>query len=665
MFARPQTHERIAALDGVRGLAIILVLLNHLRLTQIVSALPDRLQWLGPILTSNGKTGVSLLFLLSGYLLATYYPQVRSTWSFWQKRYTRIFPPLVALCLSLTIIRFYWKTLPLLSIPLIILVITAGGGLVWRWLQAQPFRTNLARSIFFAFFGFQVAVAAAYVWWFPSVVPPAVFYQVWQPWLQRVAILLVNGTLTLPLGTYIEQLDGAYWSLTTELFFYLLYPLLVVPLVQLVKQQSPLRRSLFAASGLLLLYGADLLSARALGLGIMNMNFFIYFLAGVLVAHATRLRDWIKRTYQRASFINRSLISLLILGATFGNILIYFFVDKSLHSIVQMAAVIPSAALLLLVLTAQEWINAFSQKQLVFVGTISYSLYITHTIAIEMFVRAGEPESFTIAVAFAIASAVMAFALATWVNHWLEKPYFRKDVGVVRNQKPSPAFLSQGQWWTVRLAGLSVVSWWLLWLGSRPAVGLSAVIAPLFTPQLPSRLSLTGEPLTIPFTARDNQLGMLTFHFVHQPITPDLKVINGDDSPTEIVTQIKDANNAILTTTRHRVLEVRDSRFDPIGLPLQANSAGQAYTASVWIEHPQIGQGAELVTDESVANTIYFPGKKAFLSPRFLITHLWSTLFEPLWYFQGRAIASLFAPFFVITGATLWEQRKRLGLMKT
>jgi len=73
LMTSTQPTQRLVALDGVRGLAIILVILTHIPLGVLYS-LPEFLHPLWTILLANGKTGVSLLFLLSGFLMTWLYP---------------------------------------------------------------------------------------------------------------------------------------------------------------------------------------------------------------------------------------------------------------------------------------------------------------------------------------------------------------------------------------------------------------------------------------------------------------------------------------------------------------------------------------------------------------------------------------------------------------
>lgn len=95
----PTSFPRVAALDGVRGLAILLVLLWH----YVVGRLPDELaalRWLGGLAWS----GVDLFFVLSGFLLGSILlaqPRTPTTLrNFYTRRVFRLLP-LYALWLAL------------------------------------------------------------------------------------------------------------------------------------------------------------------------------------------------------------------------------------------------------------------------------------------------------------------------------------------------------------------------------------------------------------------------------------------------------------------------------------------------------------------------------------------------------------------------------------
>jgi peptidoglycan/LPS O-acetylase OafA/YrhL len=122
---------RIPALDGVRGLAIILVLLHQFNIVRPGSSLPARLL---TAVVEPGWIGVQLFFVLSGFLItgtlldSKASPRYFST--FYLRRFLRIFP-LYYLILAVTFVLLPWLT-PLLGSPA-----PAGHPQPWYWLYLQ------------------------------------------------------------------------------------------------------------------------------------------------------------------------------------------------------------------------------------------------------------------------------------------------------------------------------------------------------------------------------------------------------------------------------------------------------------------------------------------------------------------------------------------------
>ena len=86
------TAQRNRSLDGVRGVAVLLVLLYHHHYL------------------NSGWIGVDLFFVLSGYLITSILRRTRKDeffWrGFWVKRFTRILPPFVFLLVATALLRF-------------------------------------------------------------------------------------------------------------------------------------------------------------------------------------------------------------------------------------------------------------------------------------------------------------------------------------------------------------------------------------------------------------------------------------------------------------------------------------------------------------------------------------------------------------------------------
>ena len=86
------TAQRNLSLDGLRGIAVLLVLLYHHHYL------------------NSGWMGVDLFFVLSGYLITSILRRTRAEkffWrGFWVKRFTRILPPFLLLLVATALLRF-------------------------------------------------------------------------------------------------------------------------------------------------------------------------------------------------------------------------------------------------------------------------------------------------------------------------------------------------------------------------------------------------------------------------------------------------------------------------------------------------------------------------------------------------------------------------------
>jgi peptidoglycan/LPS O-acetylase OafA/YrhL len=90
--------DRIAFVNGLRGMAIIGVLFQHIGLGWAMAAFGDDIPMLRPLLT-NGWSGVNLFFILSGFVLFLPYAARRRTmatwadmWHFYRARFLRLMP---------------------------------------------------------------------------------------------------------------------------------------------------------------------------------------------------------------------------------------------------------------------------------------------------------------------------------------------------------------------------------------------------------------------------------------------------------------------------------------------------------------------------------------------------------------------------------------------
>ncbi|MEW1982977.1 acyltransferase family protein [Pseudarthrobacter oxydans] len=93
VFARPKTASRIRSLDGVRAVAVLVVLAYHAHLPFFV----------------GGYAGVDVFFVLSGYLITTillrelHQRGTINLWIFYLKRALRLLPALAVVCIAVAL----------------------------------------------------------------------------------------------------------------------------------------------------------------------------------------------------------------------------------------------------------------------------------------------------------------------------------------------------------------------------------------------------------------------------------------------------------------------------------------------------------------------------------------------------------------------------------
>ena len=120
---------RVQALDGVRGLAILTVMIHHFTMLPHGPKLDDAVH----AVCRLGWTGVDLFFVLSGYLITSilveYKGDSRYFSTFYARRFLRIFPLYYAVLLLVLVI-----------LPRFVQVGEVHGSPIWFWLHASNIR---------------------------------------------------------------------------------------------------------------------------------------------------------------------------------------------------------------------------------------------------------------------------------------------------------------------------------------------------------------------------------------------------------------------------------------------------------------------------------------------------------------------------------------------
>ncbi len=367
--------SRVLELDGLRALAILLVLGCHYPgFASMAGGLPE-----------FGWIGVEIFFSLSGYLITTILLGLRDRkgayTTFYSRRFIRILPPYVCVTVFLIVIAVHenWMFLNLKYLvvsQLLFLQAIPGASLV--------FLAHLGSAHFVPLLGSSL----------PVVHPGA-------PMNSRTAA-------------------DTYWSLSIEEYFYLLWapivlrfsrPMIVAIALAVCIAEMLLRwmvGAMFAYFSLVYRFDALLFGA----------------LLAILLEH---WREHGKPKWGESTLVATAAISALglaallflispILGREIRASVLYLVFGLPLFS-VAMAALLG----IILLHEGAHWTKLLRSPVLVFIGTISYTMYLVHILAaagVNRFVTRSPLAEALLASLFTI-----AISYVSW--HWLEKPLLR------------------------------------------------------------------------------------------------------------------------------------------------------------------------------------------------------------------------------------------------
>jgi peptidoglycan/LPS O-acetylase OafA/YrhL len=338
----PAHQARLAELDSLRGVAVLMVLAFHY--TTRFGELFPHVAWGGFAL---GGYGVHVFFLISGFVIVMTLERSEHAADFLVGRFSRLYPA-------------YWSAILLTS-----------GAL---WLAGGPLA--------------------------PPSAPQA-----------AVNLTMLQGFFGVP------SVDGAYWSLQVELLFYAM----ALAAFTAGMLRSPLLVPAWLVASAV--YASPLWTAHLAGLPhaglaarLLALEFAPYFAIGILFY----------RLYRRQG------------SATWS----YVLIGTALVLVARTQP--PEVALLIAAASAVLWklvhggVPLLRFRPLVFVGTISYPLYllhqkIGHALLYELAARGWSP------LARVAATVAAALALATLVTFLIERPAMRAIRRWYRARPPLPA----------------------------------------------------------------------------------------------------------------------------------------------------------------------------------------------------------------------------------
>ncbi len=657
---------RLKMLDGIRGIAILLVVLTHVNPTFILSSLPLFIKPYVALVFTSGVTGVSLLFILSGFFMGYIYPNPVSTLHFLQKRYTRIFPLFLTMCVFMLLIRNLPNLAWYLQISYI-LILALITNIFWVFIIKRVIQSaKFSKGIFISFLIIQALVACFYAIWIMRHTP-LYFNQQLPVYIREGTIGLVNATLTLGLGNYVPMLDGVYWSLASEVLFYILYPIVAVPLIALTLTKGKFTKLLFIATFIPLFVGIYLISHRLAVLSIFQFELFFYFVTGISLAyfyrlHTTKFEKVTSFFNGKFSFITLLLFFILVFSKQF----IINYTSDTLLPWMHILWAIPLTFIIALAINHKSTLSKFlSSKVLVFLGTISYSLYLSHTAIIHLVEKNSTVTSIFLNVVQIIIILLVSVVISFVLYQLLEKPYFTKSKSNEQSTKQSITFPTVTK--KTSYVIFAIILFYVLTIFGTYQSNFN-----FFSKTYPNNATFfvngnkvsnqsyiyvkANNVVDMQFQSRENNLGILVMHIDH------VSYKNIKDKSLILMFHIKEVGmKNWYATSSYQLIDIGDDLNHVFGFPVIASSMGKKYLVEFNLSSLSTPEYVRLDTSQKTIRSVYSLNKKQmFTHPISLLNFIFNKIENVASDTSAQLVLYLFLPFAFLSLFLLYTSRKKL-----
>lgn len=625
--------RRLDVLDGLRGFAIILVFLNHIDSHFIAEAVPSFFRPFIYFFFTSGNLGVTFFFILSGFLMGYLYknPQPRE---FIERRYARIFPPFLVMAVCMWIFRMY-PSLPLLARITLISSVAFLARIIWIHGVERFHKGSTLIRIFFLF---QLGIA----FWYGLIIMrhPPIWFDSLPFFLKEGTIFATNATLTLPLGNYIPLLDGVYWSLAPEMIFYLLYPYLFSPTVQALRKKISSFTYLFIFSLFPFFFGLSLLFKHSQGLTMLFIEYFIYFCGGIIIANI--LPDQAKKkTSPLYHFLVNPITFFILL------FLSYFFLSRSFGTstiFIRLLLIFPFGYIVYSLIEKETSLTRlFQQKTFLFLGTISYSMYISHTAIIDGMHLLFKPYNTVTNILFLLVTAIVFLLVSTMLHYIIEKPYFQFKP--TKKLIALPAQNSKTAYGTVFMVIL------FIFFSTYTSDYNFFSVQKKYTNIIPTSILLTHEPYVFSFISQENNMGVILVHLTN--------AVGDMLTKTETIDPNKHQRFQIRMKQRGATqwyasqdtapAEIGNSASYPFGFPPIIDSKNKTYVVEMSIKDIDYTSTVIFNKDKYPLTTVHQISKQTLLkNPLKLLTHIVSRLQTAFTNPEAQLVGACITPFFLL-----------------
>lgn len=527
--------------------------------------------------------------------------------------------------------------------------------LSWNYIRKKDLEEQIGKRLFYFFLFLQLCLLIINLLNLPKFLATSQNYLPFHTFVLSVLNWLSNITLTTPLNVNANLLVSVFWSLAPEVCFYLLYPFLVLPLILTARKNRWWIGLIIILVATKILLDLDLVLDPIRSFHTINLARMNGFIAGVTIGslYFSQSKSWnfLKKILSNPLVSFVILVGFIALHLANSKIIeegilwqtnLYYLLSSWVIALVILVGLIP-----------QTIINKiFSQKFLVNLGAVSYSLYLIHQIVI--------PWGNNIALIFVpflpaqlaeIARVLLDIFLSIGISFILyrliEGFYFSSkknnhSVVVVENNQSNFA------WNPLIIAGVLSLTIFISYSGLSyaPTLFLAHHDVAGFS-FIGSQKSLLDQKLQIPITAADSNLSVIV---VNMRYLKDADYTSKNiKNPAILDFRLYEQGNPqpIFQSQRH-AYEVGGLSHFPFGFPTIKNSAQKKYVIELELENGNVNDQVLVDTSSDSVVSLYTNSKQDILY------HPYKMLFNR-WQFAFSNPSAIFALLAILVLAMLYN----------
>ncbi len=458
--------------------------------------------------------------------------------------------------------------------------------------------------------------------------------------LRDGTIFAANATLTLPLGNYIPLLDGVYWSLAPEMIFYLLYPYLFSPVVRSLHKKSKVYITIFIGLLFPFFFGLSLLFKHSQGLTMLFIEYFIYFCGGIAIARLVAKNEkksttpFIRKTITPLTFMILLFCSYLLLVGTSGYAMIIF----------RLLLVFPFGYVVYSLVEKDTSLSRlFQHKAFLFLGTISYSMYISHTAIIDGMHLIFRPSDALTNILFLIITAVIFLLVSYAIHLIIETPYFMFKP----EKKPAGIYVQNNK---IIFCVLLVFALFIFFSTYTSQFNFFSV-QKKYSNIIPSTTSISDVPYTFSFMAQEDNMGVILVHLTNTVGNEkEKKQISDPLKQQRLQIRMKELGaNSWYAIQDASPAEIGDSSSYPLGFPIIEKAKNKEYVVELVMKDIDYRSTIVLNKDRYDLTTIHQIPKQTLLKdPVKLLSHISEKLQTALANPEAQLVAACITPFFLL-----------------